>query len=445
METIKPKYYTIDYVFWILLVFFSNPGGILDAIGLKSSEGSASVKDLIFFALLGLFFLISYKVQNETFIKIIKYLVVFLLYYFLVFGYFTPIFKDVSNYSYLNFLKKNRTTLYSAILFVIVYFYYIRSNVLFYKTLIITTIIILSLFLISYLTGVNIIPYEEIDRRFIDVKRIFLISYGDFFLLVPFGFVVIVFMKKTFKWKKYILMAFSLTGIAILLTITRRHLLGFFIYFFITTVLFNYMNKKPLVPIKKVLSVAVYIVLFGFILSLSLPKYIEAAKVGFEESINVIDAGETSAGTKDVRLGFGKEFMQDLIINNLYFGTGFDNRWRTKEGDTQGYEASDYPLLGAIAMTGIIGVLFFLPIYIVLIRSLIYDLKFLRNNNVDYYSIEFLALLTFIIYFIYHIMQYINWFIPVSLSGRSFWYIYLAMYYGSREVFYKKYTLVTQS
>ena len=81
--------------------------------------------------------------------------------------------------------------------------------------------------------------------------------------------------------------------------------------------------------------------------------------------------------------GFGKEFMQDLIVSNYVFGTGFDNRWRTSEGDKAGYEASDYPLLSAIAMSGVIGLLMFLPIYVVLIRTIQVDLKYIRKKRYE--------------------------------------------------------------
>ena len=87
-------------------------------------------------------------------------------------------------------------------------------------------------------------------------------------------------------------------------------------------------------------------------------------------------------------------------------------------------------------MTGIFGLLFFLPVYVLLVKSLISDLKYLRNNKVNYYSMEFFCFILFILYFIYNLMQYMNWFRGVSLSAQSSWYIYLAMYFASRQLFY---------
>ena len=86
-------------------------------------------------------------------------------------------------------------------------------------------------------------------------------------------------------------------------------------------------------------------------------------------------------------------------MDNPVFGTGFDNRWRTHEGDEQGYETSDYPLLAALAMKGLIGVLIFLPIYIILVKTLIRDVKFLKRNNLDTNSKEFFLYMLFILFF----------------------------------------------
>ena len=255
-------------------------------------------------------------------------------------------------------------------------------------------------------------------------------------LLIPIGAVVIIFLKEKFKWKNIILVAFGLMFLGWLLSITRRHIIGTFLYIFLALTLLNFIERKALISVKKLFSVVLYSVVLGFIISLSFPKYIQAASDALEEAVLVAQTGKSSSGTQDTRLGFGKDFMQNLIIDNTYFGTGFDNRWRTKEGDEQGYEAADYPLLGAIAMTGIFGILCFIPIYVLLIKSLIFDVKYLRKQKVNYYSMEFFGLVLFIIYFIYNLMQYMNWFSPVSLPSRYSWFVYLAMYFASRQLFY---------
>ena len=50
--------------------------------------------------------------------KIVKYLVIFGLYYLFVFGYFVPTLRGNTNYDLFTFLVKNRRALYSLLLFV---------------------------------------------------------------------------------------------------------------------------------------------------------------------------------------------------------------------------------------------------------------------------------------------------------------------------------------
>ena len=102
----------------------------------------------------------------------------------------------------------------------------------------------------------------------------------------------------------------------------------------------------------------------------------------------------------------------------------------------EGYEAADYPFLAALAMFGTIGVLVFVPVYIVIIKVLIKDIRYLshckRNTNI----IMFLLFLTFILYFIFDLMQYFNSFFPISNSSKYIWYSLLSFYLASRHNFY---------
>ena len=182
--------------------------------------------------------------------------------------------------------------------------------------------------------------------------------------------------------------------------------------------------------------ISFYVVIFGFFISVSFPKYLEAGVAAFEESVTLIKGEDNHLGKKDARLGLGKESMQNLIINNIWFGTGFNDKWRGS-GDKEGYETSDYPFLSAIAMMGIFGILTFLPIYIILVRAVFFDVKYLKMNKINIQSFEFFIFIFFIIYFILDLLQYMNWFLPVSLSRSSKWYIFLAIYMASREIFYK--------
>ena len=45
-------------------------------------------------------------------------------------------------------------------------------------------------------------------------------------------------------------------------------------------------------------------------------------------------------GIKKNESGLNREFINNQFLNNPILGTGFDNRWRTAEGDAEGFEAS---------------------------------------------------------------------------------------------------------
>ena len=430
----------IDYAFWFLLILFSNPGGIFKAFGEDTTKtGSIDMLDFIIALLFGCFMLVSYKskVKSKTYKKLIKYLIFFALYYFIIFGFFVPIFNESPGYTTFGFLKKSRKTVYSFLLFIMIYRFYLRSYMIFFKTLVISSIIVLALFFITFITGIEILPITTSNRGFVDVDRIFIAGEGIMLLLIPLGVTIIIFKIKL-KWRKLILLAFFMMFLNYILSITRRDIIGTFIYFFIAAMLYNYFQNKPLIPIKKILSMSLYIIIFGFFISLSFPKYLDAGIEGVDQAAVLIQGGENHLGKEDVRLGLGKEFMQNLIIDNIWFGTGFDNRWRGS-GDKEGYETGDYPFLAAIAMMGVFGILIFFPIYRVIFKAIVFDIKFLKKNKIDYQSFEFCVLVAFVTYFIFDLLQYMNWFLPVSLSRRFKWYGYLAMYIASREIFYTYY------
>ncbi len=433
---------TVDYIFWIALILFTNPGGVFKALGENSGSGGVNIADFLFIVLCVCFLVIHKKndsIVDQPFNSILKYFSIYLIYYLIVFVFFTPVLKNNPLYSPVQAYVKVRYAIYNFSLIFFVYRFYLRSYKIFLNLFLYSSIIIIILFIISIFTGLDILPVVLGERRFIATKRLFMESYGLMYILITMGVVQLVFKFRNNK-NKLILIAFVLMFIIWVLAILRRHIIGTFIYFILASFLFNYANRKTLIPIKKIVAVFFYSILLFFVLRVSFPEYADATISAIEESVLVIQTGKTSSGREDVRLGLGKSFMQNIILNNPYFGTGFDNRWRTKAGDDAGFEAADYPFLSAIAMTGIIGLLVFIPIYIVLIRTLIYDIKYLRNNVIKQNSIETFLFVTMIIYFLYHLIQFMNWFFPVAVfshAGHKRWYIYLAIYYASRKIFYE--------
>jgi hypothetical protein len=430
----------VDYLFWIGLIIFTNPGGILKAMGEDRGDGGINITDFLFVLLVFLYSTVLYKRDigfNQNFNKIVKYLIIFLLYYFIFFAFLVPIFKE-TDYSSTSFkIIKSRQTIYSVVLFIMIYRFYIRSSIIFFNVLIFSSILIIGLFFITLSTGIEILPIAKVSRGFINVDRIFLENYGLMPILIPLGVVLIVF-KINIKFKKIVLIAFGMMFLTWLLSLTRRHIFGTLIYFFLALLIYNYFQHRSLLPLSKIVRVLFYTLILGFFIFLTFPKYIDAGIASVKETVYVIEHGETTTGRKDERLGFSRKFLINLIEENPLFGTGFDNRWRTGEGDKAGYETSDYPLISAFAMQGVFGVLIFLPVYILLFKSLRFDINFFRKRDIKYDSFEFFMFMVFILYFVYDLMQYMNWFKPVSRSTDNIWYIYFAVYMASRHIYYYK-------
>ena len=85
MKNQKSKYETVDYIFWILFILFTNPGGIFEAFGEDTSKaGSIDMRDFIFALLFGCFVMISIKnnIKNVLYNKVIKYLIIFVSFFF---------------------------------------------------------------------------------------------------------------------------------------------------------------------------------------------------------------------------------------------------------------------------------------------------------------------------------------------------------------------------
>ena len=119
----KSKHEFVDYIFWVLLIIRSNPGGVLIALGVENNKSGLDVTDYLFVLLFGCFMIISHvdKVKDKTYKKVVTYLFYFGLYYFVVFGFFVPMLKETPNYSFIKFFIKGRRTIYSLLLVAMVY------------------------------------------------------------------------------------------------------------------------------------------------------------------------------------------------------------------------------------------------------------------------------------------------------------------------------------
>src|ERR1035438_1737749 len=83
----------IDYLFWVLFILYTNPGGIFEAFHIWYVFGRFNVNDLLFVLLTICYVVIpkSHDSFDVDFKKVRNYLFVFLIYYFIVFVYLVQI------------------------------------------------------------------------------------------------------------------------------------------------------------------------------------------------------------------------------------------------------------------------------------------------------------------------------------------------------------------
>jgi hypothetical protein len=429
----------INYLFWILLILYTNPGGIFDAFGIWYFVGHYNIKDLLFALLSVCYFTIpkSHDSFDEDFNSVRNFLLLFLVYYFIVFVYLVPYHNSTKNYSLLIAVTKSRWTIYSIFLFIYIYEFFKRNYDGFVKIFFFSSILILLLYLIQIIIKINILPVESINRGFININRMYNTNINDGLmpLFIPMGVTVIVF-KLNIKYKIMIIIGFILMVTYYIVSITRRDIMGIFIYFILAIVINIFITSSFKANIYRMLKITLILIVITLGVYFIFPKYVEASRVGIVESINIVESGKESTGYKDERLGI-RPFIVKQFLEHPLFGTGFDNRWRNKAGDKLGYEASDYPFLAAMSMFGILGILVFMPVYILLLTFLKNDLKYLRNKKRQNNSLFFLMIITFILFFIFHLLQYFNYFMAVSNPGYYYaWYFLLSLYLGARYNFY---------
>lgn len=433
----KPLTQLIDYLFWCLLILFTNPGGIVEAFNGHYIVDKVQINDLIFILLSICYIVIpkSFNNSNTDFKKIGSFLFIYLIYYFVFYTFLVPYLNGNRHYSLLISLIKSRHNLYYIFIFIYIYEFLKRRVDIFLRIFCYSSIIILVLFLLQLIIKVNILPVFSLNRGFIDIDRNLMLSDGLIPLLIPLGVTIFVF-RLNIKFKYIILLGFSLLPIYYVVSLVRREILSIFIYFFIAIIINAYLSNRYKTIISnglKALSVLAVLIVGSYFI---FPKYAEAARISIIETYNVIQSGKTSTGEKDERLGLNRSFIVGEFFKYPIFGTGFDTRWRGGTGQKEGYEASDYPLLSTFAKYGVVGIIIFLPVYFFIIKILKTDLLFLQNHKNEKSSLLFLLLMTFILFFSFHLLQYFNWFCAFASNSFYSWYFYLAFYLAARNRFF---------
>jgi hypothetical protein len=279
-----------------------------------------------------------------------------------------------------------------------------------YNIIVYSAVICLSLYFVSIISGINLIPIATTDR-YIDsgIIRVTLWNYGLFDWVLNLAFIVLL-LKIKIENKRLLYYSGILMAFAIVLTLTRRELVGRIINFLIIIIMVNYIFKSLRnFQIVKLIIPAAF--LFG-LLYLTFPQYLVYATDEYKNLSKLIITGVDKEGNIDYRLaGTGDVVaMKQLIKENLFFGVGFTrysyedlSTLRNLNNTLAGlYAGGELPFLGSIGKVGLVGLILFLPLYFSLFVMSYKVIKIIRKNtltvliNQNRYEIVFIVfVLTF--------------------------------------------------
>jgi hypothetical protein len=381
------------FTFWLLINLYFDPGGYQGVWFQGNIISNVNFTDIIFLLCWVPFFNIRNKKnvlsEDKYFNLFYKYISIFMLYFVFVYGFIIP--KINGRADFISFLIKSRSYFMAFLLLRPVYYFVKDGMEAHFKIIIYSAAICLSLYFISIISGFNLIPVATFDR-YIDsgVMRVTLWSYGLFDWVLNLALIVLL-LKIKIKNKRLLFYSGLIMAIAIVLTLTRRELIGRVFSILIIIIIVNYLfSSKRKIQISKLI---ISLVVFMGLLFISFPKYIEYANDEFQGIIGLATTGKDRAGKDDYRFaGTGDVvLMKELIRENLFFGVGFTrysyedlNNLRELNNPLAGlYAGGELPYLGSIGKMGIIGLLLFLPVYLLLLRMSFKVYKLIKNNNVN--------------------------------------------------------------
>ncbi len=422
-------------------MFYLDPGGFI-----HSNLSSIGITLYLLTTLLLAYFLfiIQYKIKriNIFAFKYVKFyiriIVIWNVYYFVVFYGFN------SNEAYpglVSVILRSMKLVYNSLIVLPIIYFSIISYKPFIRILIFTTIAIGLAFIITVTTGTPLVETWGVNRRQAgNIQRTFMYGYGLMNYIIPF-FISTLFLR--IKYDNRILVAVLIVLSIMLMTVYRRDIVSVVEHLLITSVLVTYVeNRRLFRSITKYINIKslFFLLMFYTMLNVFTPNILISANKLFSNSLIELGLirGNSSFANADVRLSLSaKTGILNAINNNFYLGTGFDQNWFLGDGGSEGWEGADYVFLSTFGMYGLVGLLLFLPFYILSIKVIYLFLKIFKSEfknliNKNYLLLPLLIGLTSSSEIIRNIFEYPNWFYPIgAIQDRGKYFIFLGLLIGS--------------
>lgn len=444
-----------DLCFWFLLNIYFDPGGYLDYYTEGKVFLSLYISDIAIVLIIFCLYVINFNyriiIKDAFLMKFLKVFLIFAIYFFVFYGGIVPYLH--SDFNYLLFLQKNRTFLYYIIIFVSVYIFTMRGLKYFYYTTLFLGVIILSLFLISLVTGLKIIPIEVFERYSdSDMMRITILSWGLFQILFPLSFILLLFSRKikfNIKYRKIVYFAGLLMVVTLLITLTRRNFISVPGAIFIIILLNSYIFRKS--KMFAFVKVLVPISLIILIIYITLPKYVDYIVNISKDTFLLITQGSDTRGEQEYRVSGTGELLltKKYISENFLLGTGYSYLyWGESEEATspRGNEyalasdaAQEVPIYNIFFSYGLTGFIIMIFLYSFLIRLFLrlYSLLKRQINLIKGFPYELL----FSIFILYMIVDKFTF--SMYTIGTDFTSAYYGIFIGIGFALLQKLKIIT--
>ncbi len=387
-----------DQLFWLSLLVFFDPGGYF--YGLIGMDILWRIKYYDFLVIfMWMAYLASesdklYHNNNPVYKKIIHYLVIITLFFLFFTGIFVPMHKGYFNFPM--FLQKNRQFFYAMPILFFVFHFSFRNVSVFYKYLVYSSAILLTLFFVTLLTGINLMPISRFSR-YVENDRISMISYGLTYLILPLGLIVFSYGKKLkIPHRGVLIYSMILLFLATLLTLTRRELLGLCFMLVAIPYLISWLTST--LYLRKMLKYIFPVFLVGILVLILFPSYLDLLDNLIKDTTSILMTGQDTHGIEEYRVkGTGDMLLvKDMIRENPIWGIGFYPAGWNEVVNMQSADkvmgfvldaSGEVPIYGAILRLGIIGLIVPLFFYFLLGKLWFEIMKYLKsniNNLIDY-------------------------------------------------------------
>lgn len=309
----------------------------------------------------------------------------------------------------------------------------------FVKRFTLVLIIVGVLSLITAFTSFNLVQVGEYTRHFTSVKRIVFVGGKIIYFILPLGVTHLALnIERDYKIYTAFVLIFTMVVVAIL----RRWMFALVVYSVITYVITNYIKRLPLIALPKKVTQTAFVLILSFFVFIGIirKEYLTVLNDTASNLIGFVQGDIDENTADDERVSLTKQTsMLNAFKENIYIGTGYDEKWFNNKDKDDKWEGADYIFLGVLGQFGILGIMIFLFFYIIIFRTIITGVSLIRrnwlwirkNNKQSYFFVMiFIATST---EFIRNLLEYPNWFVPISASSFGYLYfIYAGMLIGSQ-------------